>query len=390
MSILVIESSETQRKILKYFLKTGGYSDVIVVDSTRKAIVHLKKAPHYHSSKVDLILMDTTLPGMSGIEMCRQIKATEYLKDVPIIMLAGKTGQDKLKLAFAVGALDYITKPVQRVELIARVGSLLQLKKEIDERKARERDILESIRYAKMIQSSLFPNPEQTTKLLPNSFFIWIPRDIISGDIYFVDFFKDGFIVAVIDCTGHGVPGGFMTMIASSGLRRIIHGEGGRNPSDILKRLNLIVKTTLQQDTDFALSDDGLDAAVCLVRPRHKSLVYAGARLPLYLVHQGKLKVIKADKQSLGYKRSDLKYNFKSHNIRIEEGMCFYMATDGYTDQLGGSRKRRFGTRRLKKLLLKTTSMSFPRQKKLFLDAFNKYKGGGARQDDVTIVGFGV
>jgi len=258
--------------------------------------------------------------------------------------------------------------------------------------------IMSSIRYAKSIQHSLLPNMDEVKTFLPHSFFIWEPRDIVGGDIFFAERLEDGFIIAVADCTGHGVPGAFMTMIASSGLRKIIRDEGCHNPAEILNRLNYFVKKTLRQDTEYTLSDDGLDAGICFVSgtdshfsllTSHFSLTFAGAKLPLFCVYNNELNVIKGDKQSLGYKRSDLNFSFTDHTVSIESGMSFYLFTDGFADQMGGEKRRRFGTSRLKELLRKNAASDFEKQKELLLEAFYSYKGKEERQDDMTVVGFG-
>ncbi|OQX27571.1 MAG: hypothetical protein BWK80_04650 [Desulfobacteraceae bacterium IS3] len=249
--------------------------------------------------------------------------------------------------------------------------------------------IMASIRYAHLIQSSLLPNPENIKGFLPDSFFIWMPRDIVGGDFIFTDYVEDGFIIAVIDCTGHGVPGAFMTMIASFGLRKIIGTEGFRDPAKILKRLNFIVKTTLQQDTEYALSDDGLDAAVCFISESSGTLTFAGAKLPLISIHNGKIRIVKGDKKSIGYKRSELNFNFANHEIPLEKEMCFYMLSDGFIDQLGGENHRRFGSWRFKELLKNNYMKSFADQREIMIQTFNEHKGKNERQDDVTVVGFG-
>lgn len=249
--------------------------------------------------------------------------------------------------------------------------------------------IMESIQYAKRIQRSLLPNRIQVKAHLPDSFFLWLPRDVVGGDIFFTEFLKDEFIIAVLDCTGHGVPGAFMTMIASSGLTRIIREESCYNPPAILQRLNFVVKTSLQQDTEYALSDDGLDAAVCLVKPKEQSLIFSGARLPLFYTKNGDVYVVKGDRQSIGYKRSDLHFSFTKQVITIEKGMTFYMLTDGILDELGGKKRRRFGTTRFKQLVGKHSEEPFEHQKKILIQTFNAYKENYERQDDVTVVGFG-
>ena len=263
----------------------------------------------------------------------------------------------------------------------------LQIAKETAEEA--NKAIMESIQYAKLIQSSLLPNLDQVKTYLPNSFFLWKPRDVVGGDMLYAESVAEGFIVAVIDCTGHGVPGAFMTMIASSNLKRIIREESCHNPAEILKRLNFSVKTSLQQDTEYALSDDGLDAAICFVKPHEKCLIFAGAKMPLYHIHNDKLRVIKGDKQSLGYKKSDLNFTFTNHTVKIEEGMSCYLSTDGFLDQLGGPKRFPFGNKRFKKLLLENCHAAFDKQFEQLLEAFNEYKGDNERQDDVTVVGFG-
>lgn len=265
--------------------------------------------------------------------------------------------------------------------------------------------ITDSIQYAKTIQRSLLPNPEHVKTYLPGSFFLWMPRDIVGGDILFTESVENGCIVAVIDCTGHGVPGAFMTLIASSAMTRIIRDEGNRDPGEILKRLSFIVKTSLQQDKKYTLSNDGLDAAVCFMKfpapsfsKGEKSplsgekgiLTFAGAKIPLYYVYNGEINIIKGDRQSIGYKHSDLSFNFTNHTVPVENGMYFYMFSDGFTDQLGGDRRRRFGSKKLTDLLTENVGQSFEKQKEILLGAFYSHKGGEDQQDDVTGVGFGL
>ncbi len=264
-----------------------------------------------------------------------------------------------------------------------------EIKREIAE--AANRKIMESIHYAKMIQRSLLTDPDEIRTYLPDSFFIWEPRDIVGGDIFFTEKLEDGFVIALVDCTGHGVPGAFMTMIASSGLRKIIRDEGCHDPAEILKRLNHFVKKTLHQDTKYAVSDDGLDAGICFIESESRTarrLVFAGAKLSLFFVHNGEVNVIRGDKQSIGYRRSDLNFDFTDHTILIEKGTVFYMASDGFTDQLDG-RDRRFGTGRFRELLKTIASLPFEKQREMLLEAYEAHKRNKPRQDDVTVAGFG-
>jgi len=275
-----------------------------------------------------------------------------------------------------------------------------ELHESLEEVREANRKIMDSIRYAKMIQESLLPDMDQIKAYLPDSFFIWMPRDIVGGDIFFADCFRDGLVIAIIDCTGHGVPGALLTMIASTSLRRIIMDEGCHDPARILKRLNFMVKTSLKQDTEQVASNDGLDAGICFIRRNEISehgrpttdceeVTFAGARINLTYIENNEINVIKGDKKSIGYKKSDLNFDFSNNVLSIRKGMSFYMTTDGFTDQWGGEREFSFGHKRFRNLIMENVSSSFDIQRDALLRAFSKYKGGHERVDDVTVVGFG-
>lgn len=250
--------------------------------------------------------------------------------------------------------------------------------------------IMGSLRYARRIQESLLPNAAEVRQFLPESFFIWKPRDMVGGDIYYVDAFSDGIVVAVMDCTGHGIPGAFMSMIASSFTRRVTRTRGYHDPAEILRQLNSIVKSSLQQDTEYALSDDGLDAAVCFINRRKSKLTFAGANLPLVYIQNGRLTRIKGDKHSIGYKKSDPDFEFTNHTVPIENDTAFYLASDGFKDQLGGKKQFSFGRRRFEKLLMDNTGLPFGEQADILLREFENYRGEVERVDDITVIGFGL
>jgi serine phosphatase RsbU (regulator of sigma subunit) len=264
------------------------------------------------------------------------------------------------------------------------------------------RNMLDSIKYAKLIQSSLLPDDEIINEFMPHNFIIWQPRDLVGGDIYYfypivknltahedgLLTLEDGMIIAIVDCTGHGVPGAFMTMIASSGIRRIIRDEGCVNPSEILSRLNMVVKRTLYHDSAHSDSDDGMDVGVCFLKPQENQLIYAGARIPLLIVQDQNIHMVKGDKCSIGYRKTDPYFEFTNHTIDLETNMKFYLYTDGIVDQTGGEKGFPFGNRRLKEMLLKYADLPMNEQKQMIMADFESYRGKKARLDDLTIVGF--
>ena len=301
-------------------------------------------------------------------------------------------------LLFVVGYNRYRTLKM-RQKLVAQEQANWQLEQKVAERtqelhlknaelERSNKEILSSIRYAQKIQNSLLPNVNTVKEIFSDCFIVWRPRDIVGGDVYYIDQLQKKTIIAVIDCTGHGVPGAFMTMLASSGLRRITVDEGCLEPAKVLSRLNSIVKTSLQQDSDYVDSDDGLDAAICLIDPNKKQLAFSGANLPLTYIEKNNVETIKGDRESIGYKRSKIDYEFTTHQLAIKEGMSFYLYTDGITDQLGGNKRRMFGNRRLHETLLETYRLPTQQQKQQVIVEFENYRSEHAVQDDITLIGF--
>ena len=247
---------------------------------------------------------------------------------------------------------------------------------------------LSSLRYARKIQLAILPGREEVDLLFHDYFIIWIPRDVVGGDFYYIDKLNGISIVAVADCTGHGVPGAFMTMVASSELRRIVREEKCFSPDEILHRLNTRINQSLRQSKGESLSDEGLDIGVCVIVKGMNELMFAGAKMPLYYISEDRLEVIKGDRYSVGYvtKKADVRYT--THRIKLHDGMKFYMATDGFTDQPGEETRRRFSTSRFKQLLIDTHKLDFDQQQLAFLVEHDRFRGNRAAVDDITVVGF--
>lgn len=253
---------------------------------------------------------------------------------------------------------------------------------------AANQKIMESIEYAKLIQHALLPSWEEFQARFPQSFLLWQPRDVVGGDMFFTEFVEDRCLLAVIDCTGHGVPGAFMTMIASSTLSRIARDEKCCNPAEALQRLNTVIKQVLHQNHASKLSDNGLDAAMCSIDFTARTMVFAGAKLALFKVNGSEIEMVKGDRQSIGYKRSPEQFAFTNHQIAYHRDTNFYIATDGYFDQIGLETGARFGTQRFKTLLEEQSRRSFDEQREAFIHAFETHRGQRGRLDDVTVIGF--
>ncbi len=248
--------------------------------------------------------------------------------------------------------------------------------------------LVESLNYAELIQRSLLPGIDRLKSITPNSFFIWIPKDIVGGDIFYMHSGRDEAIVVLMDCTGHGVPGAFMTMIACTEVRKIIMDDWIREPADILQSLNKAVKKALQQGDGTRLSNNGLDASVCLINMKDNHIRFAGANMNLFYVKKGTAFVIKGDRKSLGYKDSQIDFTFTTSTIENAADYNFYMTTDGFIDQLGGANRRRFGTSRFKDLLVDIEEKAFEEQREAMMKTLADHQGENDRQDDIAVIGF--
>lgn len=253
--------------------------------------------------------------------------------------------------------------------------------------------IMESLDYAGKIQQTLLPQPSVLNQALPAHFVLWLPRDVVGGDVYAVVPVPQGVIVAVADCTGHGVPGALVSMVAASALNRCIRDELIYEPHLILRRMNFLVKDGLGQNNKQTNTDDGMDIALCWIDYGKKQLHYSGATLPLVVVNKDGLRFIRGDRQSIGYQeslRSRLSFDFTPHTLPLSDDMSIYLFSDGFQDQPGGVKGIGLGRRRLLRLIEKAVKEPMERQRNLFLEEFEEYRGQSPRRDDVTLLGFRV
>jgi serine phosphatase RsbU (regulator of sigma subunit) len=250
--------------------------------------------------------------------------------------------------------------------------------------------MMESLHYAEMIQRSLLPGLDRMKTESPDSLIIWMPKDIVGGDIFYTYTHPEKTVIALMDCTGHGVPGAFLTMIVYTEIRKIILDQGCHDPAEILKRLNRSMKNVLHKNGDKQMVDDGLDAAVIEVSHNDQSIRFAGAHIPLFYIKNDVVTMIKGDKQSIGYFNSDENHTFTNHKVSFPDHGWIYLKTDGFTDQMGGEKRLRFGTNRFEKLIASTYKESFTVQRNEILKTLFAHQGANEQMDDITVIGFKV
>ncbi len=246
-------------------------------------------------------------------------------------------------------------------------------------------EILDSLHYAKNIQSAIMPRAEMIHKYFDDGFVLYLPKDIVSGDFYFLEDFNDRIYLAVADCTGHGVAGAFMSMVGTSLLKQIIIQNKLTNPSIILHQLNEgIVEALRQKETS---SHGGMDIALCVIDKKSMSLEFAGANRPLIIIRNSELQMIKPDKLPIGGFMPDEDRKFNCQLVQLQKGDRLYLSTDGYADQFGGMEGKKIMTKKFRELLLSIHESPMPVQQKTLNDYFQNWKGRLEQVDDVLVVG---
>ena len=248
--------------------------------------------------------------------------------------------------------------------------------------------VMESIHYAQTIQQAILSNETHLENLVSECFTIWSPKDVISGDMIWSKEHDDGFALAVIDCTGHGVPGGVMTMAAVSSLNRVVSQIGMHNPARILQEVSRVVQSMLSNHQASDFSEDGLEMGLCLYSRSRTTLSFAGSRLSLFYQLNDRVVELKGDRQSLGYRSSDPDFPFQTHTLPIQNGMALYMATDGVYDQIGESTGLPLGKHRFISFLNTIRKRPMSEQKDSLFQMVKDFQGGEEQRDDLTVVGW--
>lgn len=268
---------------------------------------------------------------------------------------------------------------------LARSNEVLNEQKVIIEEN--HRSITDSIRYAEKIQHSILPQQDTMRQTLPDSFVFFKPKDIVSGDFYWYANHDSKTIISAIDCTGHGVPGALMSMLGNSLLSKIVIDQGISEPAEILNHLRYGVISSLQKNgTESA--NGGMDMALCTIDHAHKKLEYAGAFNPLWFIRDGELKSIRANRMPIGRYAHKTTEPFTNHVMDIEPGDTFYIFSDGFQDQFGGPRNRKFGAKQMKELLLDIHQQSMESQRDVLNETIETWRGEEEQIDDVVLIGF--
>lgn len=267
-------------------------------------------------------------------------------------------------------------------------ASARQVTKQKDRLSVLHKDLTESISYASRIQRALFPANSTFKRILPFSFAMHRPKDIISGDFYWVAEAEAKVVVAVVDCTGHGVPGALMSVLAVELLKKIVVDEGYVKPSEILSQLSLGLYQLFEHDDDAVDISDGMDMGLCVVDRETLTLEYSGAIHSLYKVRNNELREIKGDRIPVGMAASSKECRFTNHVVEYADNDMFFMSSDGYPDQFGGRDNKKYKYNRFRNFLVTIAEHDLDLQQLLLENNFDKWRGTAEQVDDVLVVGF--
>jgi phosphoserine phosphatase RsbU/P len=396
IKILLIEDNLSDAELLMHTLTHAGMDhELHWVESKNHYLSEL------HNFKPDVILSDHSMPGFDSLDALKI--ARRYIPDIPFILVTGAASEEFAVDCMKAGVDDYILKDSlirlpNSIKNIFTKTSAQREKRQVESLNVKLQDayhkieqnnksITDSLNYAKLIQEAMLPEKSILNNYFANSFIIYQPKDIVSGDFYWFVEKSNKLVIAIADCTGHGVPGALMSMIGSGILNEIVSVNGVTRPSKILHRLNIGVVKALKQEQNSQRCD-GMDIAVCTIDKMNGELEFAGANRHLVYFRNGKeMELIKGNKFGIGGLRTDYLVEFTNHAVTYHKGDVIYLFTDGYADQFGGARGKRMMTRNLFNILQRSLSFGLKEQELVLRHWLQKWQRNLEQTDDILLMG---
>ncbi len=376
LKILLVEDTDFDADLLIRHIKKSG------LDFTHKRVWErdnfIEAVAIFNP---DIVIADHSLPQFSGIEAFRLLKTIN--KNIPFILATGSVSERLLTEYTKEGIDDYIMKDnlLRLTKSIDNVVNKKKVEKLHTELSIIHKEIKDSINYAKIIQNALLPNTNILKDHFKNSFIMYEPKDTLSGDFYWFKEKEESIYIAVADCTGHGIPGGLLSMMGFNMLYEIIDSKNIKQPSEVLLKLNNQFKRINNNDS---LLKDGMDVAFCSVHLKSYKLMYSGANRPLYIIRDNNIIEYKANKIAIDGNDTG-NVEFTNHNIKLQPNDRIILFSDGYIDQFSEETNKKLMTRRFKELLLNTSHLEMNVQEKEIKEFFKNWKGNIEQTDDVLV-----
>ena len=359
----------------------------------------------------ELILFDIDFNDIDTNQILNNIYPILNKNRIPLIILSNSSDYKKI---LDDGATNFIQKPFSEVTLISNLTSALKVLKsfkaiETQEKEIAKRDqwiqsqienerlqkeiiskknqeIMADIRYASRIQQAILPNLEFMNKNMKDYFILHQPKSHVGGDFYWVWCKEDIKVIAVGDCTGHGISGALMHMLGAVYLNEIVSNNSFTNASDIINKLRDYIMRSLKQTGESGEAQDGLDIALCVIDDKNKKLQFAGANNPLYIIRNKELIEIRGDRMPVGI-HINFDKPFTNHEVNLESSDSLYLFSDGYADQFGGPKGKKFRYKQFKELLISNSHYPMNIQKEILNNVHDKWRGSLDQIDDILVFG---
>lgn len=334
--------------------------------------------------------LETVVSGLRGTkDFAQAVGSGEYTSNYQPLSDQDELGQSLLLMRK--NLKEYSEDMEQKVK--ERTAEVVRQKEEIEKQSEQIAELYEqvkdSILYAKRIQEAILPSNAEITHNLKQSLVLFRPKDIVSGDFYWYSEKKDKVIIVAADCTGHGVPGALMSMIGSSLLNEIVNEKRITKPNEILLALKHgVINALNKQNSNGEQTKDGMDMAILTIPKNGTTIQYAGANNPLWMIRNGEIIETRADRQPVGFFGDNLNTPYTNHDIEIQKGDALYIFSDGYADQFGGPRGKKFKYSQFKKLLVDIQEKDMNNQKDILNRTIEDWMGAEEEQiDDILVIG---
>lgn len=373
---LLHESNEAYQSLIELYEILGDYKQAFKMkklnDIIEEKIYDLEKI-----NKINEIEGQLKLAEKEKIIVQSKLK----LKSEQLNTVKAKSRVTQLFLVMILSILIIISVIIILLRT-KKLNKKISLQKIMLEQKSIE--ITDSINYAKRIQAAILPDLSYFKEYLPNSFILYLPKDIVAGDFYWMHKFNDTILFAVADCTGHGVPGAMVSVVCSNALNQSVKELNSTNPAQILKLTRTMIKENLSTSKEENIKD-GMDIALCSLDLKTLKIEFAGAHNPLIIVRHNELIEIKGDKQPVGkhFNEKDFEY----HHYQLQKNDVLYIFSDGYADQFGGPKGKKFMYKQLKELLVNMSPQPIDEQQKILMQTFKHWKGELEQIDDICVIG---
>ncbi len=336
------------------------------------------------------LAMNNLVDGLkSTTEFARNVGQSKFDTEYTPLSENDELGHALLKMRDELAETERILE--QKVK--ERTEEVVKQRDEIEQQREKleelYKDVTDSILYAKRLQYSILPPKEKIIEVIPNSFVYFKPKDIVSGDFYWVEKINNLSLFAAVDCTGHGVPGAFMSLVGANGLNSAVKEHSISKPSEILDYLNTYVSESLNKSAEDSTIRDGMDMTLCAVDYDKMELQFAGANNPLYLIRDNEVHITKADKFAIASFKPNEK-NYTNHTIKLQKGDVIYVFSDGYADQFGGVKGKKFMYKNFRKLLLEIHQQPMEEQEKILHKEMKNWQGEVEQVDDILVIGLKV